>query len=121
MHGRCAKQKRRAKEMGTVCKGSGSNVQCTRGGVQSKMGAVCNAQEACRANGKQRAMHKKGCAKQNGSSVQCSGGVQSKWRAACNAQEACKGNRSNMQCTREGVQSIMGAVCNAQEGACKVK
>ena len=106
---------------GGCAKHYGSGVQCTTGGVQSKMGAVCNAQEACRASGKQRAMHKKGCAKQNGSSVQCSGGVQSKWRAACNAQEACKGNRSNMQCTREGVQSIMGAVCNAQEGACKVK
>ena len=61
-------------------------------------------------------MHKRRCAKQNGSSVQCTGARAKQMESSVQCC-LCGGG---VQCTR-GVQSEQRAACNAQEGVCKAK
>ena len=76
----CATDKMRAKESGAAC-----NAQ--EGMCKEKWEQCAMHRWVCKALWERCAMHKRGCAKQNGSSVQCTRGMQSERKAACNAQE----------------------------------
>ena len=123
-----------------------SSVQCTRGGVQSEMGAACNALWACNGKWEQCAMHWWVCkakweqcatdkmrAKESGAACNAQEGMcKEKWeqcamhrwvckalweRCAMHKRGCAKQNGSSVQCTR-GMQSERKAACNAQEGMC---